>query len=145
METFSSEELKGFVDEYILSGGGRTRAFGIRETLYAAIDSLYNNKDGGFNTEAVTGYKTELDLSAADARAFVHKAFVLALVGSSTSQVTHAPTIALLTDDANWTNNHYTGPTITNPQKAGDWYITDDYDYKFRSATTVRRIYYPLG
>jgi len=58
------------------------------------------------------------------------------------SIVTNAPTIALLENDANWTTNHYTGTAITNPQNAGDWYINENYDYKFRTASTVRRILY---
>lgn len=61
---------------------------------------------------------------------------------NSSNEVTDISTIALLENDSNWTNNSYTGPTITNLQYPGDWYINDFYDYKFRTSTTVRRILY---
>jgi hypothetical protein len=57
------------------------------------------------------------------------------------SKVESAPTIDLLEDDANWTDNYYTGSAIAG-QKAGDWYDNGMIRYNFITATTVGRIPY---
>jgi hypothetical protein len=121
----------------VLSGGSSTTALSLRTLFNEIVNSFSNFKTGGKLFEVEVGYKDAFRPSSAGAFATVD------MIGGS-SVVVSTTTIALLTNASNWTNNQYTGATALTGQKAGDWYITSDYDYKFITGTTVRRIYYPL-
>ncbi len=68
-------------------------------------------------------------------------AILVNLIINAPAKVTSAPTIELLEDDANWTDNNYSGSAIAG-QKTGDWYDNGTHRYNFITATTVGRIPY---
>lgn len=133
-----NEEIAQDITDTILTGGARTMALSFRIILNKILNSFPNFKNGGKLFEVEVGYLGAFRPGSAGAFATVD------MLGG-VSEVTDSATIALLEDESNWTDlKHYNGPAITM-QYAGDFYINDDYDYKFytNSGTiTVRRIPY---
>jgi len=109
----------------------------------SAFDITKVNRAGDAEITAALAYKTEITLNGDTD--LVYKKWILEYITtniSQSSEVTNAATIALLEDNANWTNNQYTGATAITGQDVGDFYINDSHDFKFRTGTTVRRIPY---
>ena len=120
-------------------------ATGVEPTVPASND----HTDG---TWLITDlYKGELFINQADDKIFTRtEAGILQIypvtIPATSSEVTDAPTISLLEDDANWTDNIYTGTAITT-QASGDFYISTTHDYKFFTllgTATARRIPFKL-
>lgn len=142
MSIKSRADLKAYVDAYIDTNG--------IDAISGAIlnDFLNDFADSAINKNGDTGILGKLRyngiFSINNDADLVHKKYVDDNSGSK--EVTDAPTIALLVDDSNWTNNIYTGTAITT-QKPGDYYISTTHDYKFftlSGTVTARRIPFSL-
>ena len=120
-----------------------------RSTVPGALPTVppsNNHLDGSWTVNDI--YECELFFNIPDNKVFTRFGVtIIELSGftpSGSSEVTDFATVLLLTDDSNWTDNIYTGPTITT-QLPGDFFITGTHDYKFftlSGTVTARRIPY---
>lgn len=76
MSSKTKTQLVNDIVAKIITGGRLTTAQNVREVLNDVLDSYPNIVDGGLVHQAVLGYSSLINLSAADQRSFVHKDYV---------------------------------------------------------------------